>query len=75
MFNSTETYQTRSRRSSPSDTEELGVSTLAIDLAIAEKKILQELGPKACVMEEPCRIHAARKAKTGAQPEWADILK
>lgn len=51
------------------------VSHAAINAAIAERQILSELGPKACVMEEPCKIHATRKAKRGAQPEWNDILR
>lgn len=51
------------------------VSEAAINLAMAERQILNELGPKACIMEEPCRIHATRKARRGAQPEWTDILR
>lgn len=51
------------------------ISESAINVAIAERQILNELGPKACIMEEPCRIHATRKAKRGAQPEWTDILR
>jgi hypothetical protein len=51
------------------------VSESAVNVAIAEKQILSELGPKACIMEEPCRMHANRKAKRGAQPEWTDILR
>lgn len=51
------------------------ISESAINLAIAERQILAELGPKACIMEEPCRIHAVRKAKRGAQPDWTDILR
>lgn len=51
------------------------VSETAINVAIAERQILNELGPKACILEEPCKIHAVRKAKRGAQPEWSDILR
>jgi hypothetical protein len=51
------------------------VSENAINVAIAERQILTELGPKACVMEEPCRMHSTRKARRGAQPEWNDILR
>ena len=47
----------------------------AVNVNLAERQILKELGPKACIMEEPCRIHANRKAKSGEQPEWDDILK
>lgn len=50
-------------------------SETAVNIAIAERQILKELGPKACIMEEPCRIHATRKARRGAQPEWTDILR
>lgn len=51
------------------------LSDSAINVAIAERQILHELGPKACIMEEPCRLHATRKAKRGAMPEWTDILR
>lgn len=51
------------------------VSETAVNMAIAERQILNELGPKACILEEPCRLHATRKARRGAQPEWADILR
>lgn len=73
-----ETYASRSRRSSP-DFDEVGshvfqVSREAVDVSIAEKQILSELGPKACVLEEPCRIHAGRPGKSGEQPDWTDIL-
>jgi hypothetical protein len=51
------------------------VSESAVNVAIAEKQILNELGPKACILEEPCKAHALRKAKRGAQPEWTDILR
>lgn len=50
-------------------------SETAINVAIAERQILNELGPKACIMEEPCRLHASRKAKRGAQPDWTDVLR
>lgn len=51
------------------------ISQAAINAAIAERQILSDLGPKACVMEEPCKLHATRKAKRGAQPDWNDILR
>jgi len=66
------TYMGRSRRHVRDFSVE--TSQAAINAAIAEKQILSDLGPKACVMEEPCKIHATRKAKRGAQPEWSDIL-
>ena len=51
------------------------LSETAITVAIAERQILSELGPKACIMEEPCKLHAVRTAKRGAQPDWNDILR
>lgn len=51
------------------------VSETAVSVAIAERQILSELGPKACILEEPCKVHAVRKAKRGAQPDWSDILR
>ncbi|GAB0095673.1 uncharacterized protein DMENIID0001_110780 [Sergentomyia squamirostris] len=67
-----QTYQSRTRRSIDHTTES-SYASVAIDVAVAEKRILSELGPKACVMEEPCRIHAW-KAIPGEQPDWNDIL-
>lgn len=55
--------------------EDDNYSSSAINVAIAERKILSELGPKACIIEEPCRIHAGRAAKIGEQPDWNDILR
>lgn len=69
----TGTYMGRSRRHVRDFSVE--ISQAAINAAIAERQILGELGPKACVMEEPCKLHATRKAKRGAQPEWSDILR
>lgn len=73
-----ETYQQRTRRSStPHVSHHLvsEISNRAIDDSLAEKRIVAELGPKACVLEEPCRIHAARPGKAGEQPDWNDILR
>lgn len=51
------------------------MSRAAIDLAVAEKQIRTELGAKACVLEEPCRIHAARTGRqAGDEPDWPDVL-
>lgn len=83
FFSFAGTYIARNRRSSadyseiPSDidSDESGYSSAAINVSIAERKILKELGPKACIMEEPCRIHANRNAKSGEQPDWNDILR
>uniref|UniRef100_A0A1B0D6Q4 Uncharacterized protein n=1 Tax=Phlebotomus papatasi TaxID=29031 RepID=A0A1B0D6Q4_PHLPP len=68
----TETYQSRTRRSVEHGTD--SYATVAIDVVQAEKRILSEFGPKACVLEEPCRIHAW-KAVPGEQPDWNDILR
>ncbi|XP_055713636.1 uncharacterized protein LOC129807989 [Phlebotomus papatasi] len=66
-----QTYQSRTRRSVEHGTD--SYATVAIDVVQAEKRILSEFGPKACVLEEPCRIHAW-KAVPGEQPDWNDIL-
>lgn len=63
----------RYRRHTPEYFSE--ISETAVNVALAERQILNELGPKACIMEEPCRIHATRKARRGAQPQWTDILR
>lgn len=65
-----ETYAARNRRSPG-----IEFSQTAIDLTQAERKIISELGPKACVLEEPCRLHAIRKERTGDQPDWNNILR
>ena len=67
--------ETYGRRRRSTDDHETEYSEAAINLAIAERQILKELGPKACIMEEPCKIHARRIAKTGDQPDWTDILR
>lgn len=46
-----------------------------MDAETAAKKILEEYGPKACVIDEPCKIHAMRPGRAGAQPDWIDILR
>ncbi|KAH8373446.1 hypothetical protein KR009_007294 [Drosophila setifemur] len=46
------TYRSRSRR----DT----FQPLAIDAELAQKQILSEFGSQACILEEPCRVHASR---------------
>lgn len=66
------TYMGRYRRHADFNGE---VSETAINVSLAERQILNELGPKACIMEEPCKIHATRKARKGAQPEWNSILR
>ncbi|XP_058053319.1 uncharacterized protein LOC131205298 [Anopheles bellator] len=72
------TYQSRSRRETLSGTtlEPEQLSWLAIDVAQAERRILHEFGPKACIEEEPCRIHAVSSARMDQyKPDWDDILK
>jgi hypothetical protein len=76
------TYMGRNRRSSSDYSVESSeketptvYSDSAINLSIAERQILKELGPKACILEEPCKIHANRRAKFGDQPDWNDILR
>lgn len=62
----------RTKRDIPS---EMYLSQTAAEALIAEKQIIREFGPKACIIEEPCRIHAARPGKKGAQPDWPEILR
>ncbi|XP_055533040.1 uncharacterized protein LOC129723097 [Wyeomyia smithii] len=69
------TYQTRSRRDTPIPTEE-DISRLAVAVTEAERTILHEFGPKVCIEEEPCRLHASQTRRTeDYQPDWNDILK
>lgn len=78
-FFSVETYQARTRRSSsfhPQSHEESAESRAAIiDIEMAEKRIREEYGQKACVLETPCVEHAMRPARAGTQPDWNDILR
>ncbi|XP_068149581.1 uncharacterized protein [Drosophila tropicalis] len=46
------TYRSRSRREA--------AHPLALDAELAQKEILREFGPQACILEEPCRLHASR---------------
>lgn len=69
----TETYVARNRRSPDASTASF--STQAIDAALAEKRIITEMGEKACVLEEPCRLHATNQRKYREQPDWSDILR
>ncbi|XP_065086667.1 uncharacterized protein LOC135708472 [Ochlerotatus camptorhynchus] len=77
------TYQSRNRRETLAGTAltEEEISHMAVDIAQAERKILQEFGPKACIEEEPCRLHAVRTTRTSStgagdyQPDWNEILK
>ncbi|XP_055627952.1 uncharacterized protein LOC129769604 [Toxorhynchites rutilus septentrionalis] len=72
------TYQSRNRREIAPTMIPTGdeISRLAIDVAQAERKILQEFGPKVCIEEEPCRMNAIRMSRVDSnQPDWDDILK
>lgn len=77
----TETYRSRNRRAAlgflaPSmAVGRDGFSNRALNVLVAEKQILKEFGPKACVLEEPCKFHAHRPAAKGEQPDWDDILR
>lgn len=57
------------------DYNPIEVSEAAINLAIAERQIVREFGPKACIIEEPCRMQALRKSRRGVQPDWNNILR
>lgn len=75
-MNITETYQSRVRRASLDyDSSSHESAPPSIDIDYAEKKIVSEYGPKACIIEEPCKVHALRPGQAGAQPDWIDILR
>lgn len=71
----TETYASRVRRSSLDYSISDEPASATVDLDYAQKKIIDEYGQKACVIEEPCKIHALRPGRVGAQPDWDDILR
>lgn len=71
----TETYQSRVRRASLDYSSSDEIVPPSIDVDFAEKKILEEYGPKACVIEEACKLHSLRPGRVGAQPDWVDILR
>ncbi|XP_030372503.1 uncharacterized protein LOC115622635 isoform X2 [Scaptodrosophila lebanonensis] len=69
------TYRSRSRRDA--------AHPLALDAELAQKQIISEFGPHACILEEPCRVHASRAASQrgssnggNATPHapWAEVL-
>lgn len=70
-----ETYQSRVRRASLDYSSSDEIAPPSIDVDFAEKKILEEYGPKACVIEEACKLHSLRPGRVGAQPDWVDILR
>ncbi|XP_023170643.1 uncharacterized protein LOC111599277 [Drosophila hydei] len=70
------TYRARSRRDAG--------QPHALDAELAKKEILREFGPQACILEEPCRMHAARSASQrrsategNAAPHapWSEVLR
>ncbi|ALC45013.1 CG7330 [Drosophila busckii] len=69
------TYRSRSRRNA--------AQPLALDAELAQKEILREFGPRACIFEEPCRVHASRPGsqrrpgsnqQATAHAAWAEVL-
>ncbi|XP_036327463.1 uncharacterized protein LOC118740077 [Rhagoletis pomonella] len=64
-----DTYRARSKRET--------AAYAAYDAELAQKEILREFGPSACILEEPCRVHASRPGRFGAQqhPAWNEILR
>ncbi|XP_017089530.2 uncharacterized protein [Drosophila bipectinata] len=71
------TYRSRSRRETS--------HPLALDAELAQKQILGEFGPQACILEEPCRVHASRPSgssqrrtpgETKSKPHaaWSEVL-
>lgn len=70
-----ETYQPRVRRASLDFSSSGETVPPSIDVDFAMKKILDEYGPKACVIEEPCKQHALRSGPKFGQPDWMDILR
>ncbi|XP_031623565.1 uncharacterized protein LOC116340941 [Contarinia nasturtii] len=69
------TYQSRVRRASLDYSLSDESMPPMVDIDYAQKKILDEYGPKACIIEEPCKDHSLRQGRAGAQPDWLDILR
>lgn len=69
------TYKSRVRRASLDYSSSEESVPPSVDIDFAEKKIIAEYGPKACVIEEPCKINALRPGRANAQPDWVDILR
>ncbi|KAL9905911.1 uncharacterized protein ACN427_004531 [Glossina fuscipes fuscipes] len=60
------TYRSRNKR----DT-----AMLAYNADIAQKEILREFGPRACVLVEPCRVHASRPGHySNTRPNWPQVF-
>lgn len=75
FFIFSETYQSRVRRASLDYSSSDEIAPPMVDIDYAQKKIIDEYGQKACVIEEPCKLHALRPGRAGAQPDWMDILR
>lgn len=71
----TETYRSRNRRAALTSLSATDFSDRALNVLVAEKQIQREFGPKACILQEPCKFHAHRPAAKGEQPDWDDILR
>lgn len=69
------TYQSRVRRSSLDYSDEDAAIASHVNIDVAVNKIRVEYGPKACIIEDPCKLHALRPGRMGAQPDWNDILR
>lgn len=74
-FTLADTYKSRVRRASLDYSSSEESVPPSVDIDFAEKKIIAEYGPKACVIEEPCKINALRPGQANAQPDWVDILR
>ncbi|XP_073837768.1 uncharacterized protein [Musca autumnalis] len=60
------TYRGRSKR----DT-----AHLVYDAEYAQKEIQREFGQRACILEEPCRLHASRPGRASqTHPNWSEIF-
>lgn len=74
-FSLADTYKSRVRRASLDYSSSEESVPPSVDIDLAQKKIIAEYGPKACVIEEPCKINALRPGRANAQPDWVDILR
>lgn len=62
-----DTYRSRSKRET---------NNLAYDADYAQKEILREFGQRACILEEPCRLHASRPGRVSqTHPNWSEVFR
>lgn len=67
LFVFSDTYRARSKR----DT-----AHLAYDAEYAQKEIQREFGQRACILEEPCRLHASRPGRASqTHPNWSEVFR